>query len=204
MSLTWSESLDKELVGMLLSHGMPQELGQTNFKLQPKRDRLRPVLLYGKDKNMAPVTFDYNQQVTWLRTLVEKPLSNQLTVISTLGEDNYAKQFAALMMQIILKYSLKHKIRQTSPRWFNLQRDLDITSNETPAAVFVSNVYPDSTPYRLEQCRDLLQRFNQIPRYVVTSGVNPYEFAVNKLKSTPFAVFNFASKLERDYNLDLG
>jgi len=187
-------SLPTKNTPLLLNKGLPEELVQLNFKHELNSSLLSKSEFIYSDDGKA-----YEQstkiQLEKMKKIQEKPLANQVTVISNNWTDSIPKQVGAWIMDLIYE---RHKIVQsikTSPSWY-VANNIIPFSFDNPIALFVSNVYKDSTPYRLEQVRDLINKNSEIPRYVITSGIDPLEFAVKYLKLKPFLALNIRNNLD--------
>lgn len=179
---------------LLLNKGLPEELVQLRFSYELSTALLSTSEFIYSDDGKAYCQ-NPRQQLEKLNQIVEKPLANQVTVISNNYTDLVPKQVAAwLMSQVFERHRLVNSAK-TSPTWY-VANSLSPLTFDNPVALFVSNVYSDSTSYRLEQVRDLLNRNSSIPRYVITAGVDPLEFAVKFLKIKPFLALNIKTNFE--------
>lgn len=87
---------------------------------------------------------------------------------------------AALALQLMLQH-IENKQAQTSsdglPLWLRVSGDLRdrprIDRMNKPSLVILSNCPGNATQFKLEKVRDLLEEFNDVPRIVVTTGIDP-------------------------------
>lgn len=136
------------------------------------------------------------RQVNSIVKLLTNPLRGAPTIcISSFPTDLRAKLIACQIMNVAID---QHQARtrkhgQTMPRWHKVYggykdelRDKDIQkereSDEYPCMLILTNVLPESTPYKLEKLRDLLEKYDDIPRIVVLGGSDPLTFFATKLQ----------------------
>lgn len=60
----------------------------------------------------------------------------------------------------------------------------DAKERKNISMLIISNVGPDSTPQKIEKVRDLLERYDHIPRIVVVNGTDPVTFFAEKIRMT--------------------
>jgi hypothetical protein len=72
------------------------------------------------------------------------------------------------------------------PLWYRVYGCLsdslrDRPIQEMPCMLILSNVNEGSSNFKLEKVRDLLEKYSEIPRIVVTGGEPPCDLFANKL-----------------------
>jgi hypothetical protein len=156
--------------------------------------RIKPKLDYEDVRLRSSISI--KRQYNSLTQLMANPLRAAPTIcISSFPTDLKAKLIACqIMNQAIEQHQARNrKYGQTLPKWHKVYggykdplRDRDIEKekdgNEYPCLLILTNVLPDSTPYKLEKLRDLLEKYDDIPRIVVMSGTDPITFFATKLQ----------------------
>ena len=67
---------------------------------------------------------------------------------------------------------------------------LDEKTRRNISMLIIANVGLDSTPQKIGKVRDLLEKYDHIPRIVVVNGSDPVTFFAEKIRMTmQFAVF---------------
>lgn len=160
-----------------------------------------PQLLYGEkdifDLDEVVKTYKPNYRLTkdiaigeeaqlkHIAGLISDPYnaSNRvITCISSFPSDLRAKMVALQVMRSALEDSVE---RTRKPLWLTLYGDrLDYESikNKRPNLIVITGCNLESTQYKLERLRDILEMFNDIPRIVVTGGdCSPVELFQKRL-----------------------
>jgi hypothetical protein len=99
--------------------------------------------------------------------------------ISSMPDDEMAKRVA---LDIMYQYHKKNLYCPWHPiigKFDDSLRDRKLT--RPPHCLILTNVFLDSTPYKLELCRDILEMYSNIPRIIVTSGSNARDLVTDKL-----------------------
>jgi hypothetical protein len=135
-----------------------------------------------------------SRQVTNFLKLWENPLrGSPLFVISSYPTDIRAKQVAlAIMSKGMTQFYNKKQdnkvlIKRAPPVWHNVMggfkdKYLDSESSVLPSMMILTNVTEDATQVKLEKLRDLIVKFDSIPRVVVTCAADPLTFMLGKLR----------------------
>jgi hypothetical protein len=126
-------------------------------------------------------------------TLFTKPLDgNPVIAISSYPTDLKAKQLALVLMNRAVDSYMASRSRnirnRSQPYWHRIYggfgdslRDRNSDSTDYPCFLVLSNLDFNSTVIKLEKARDLLDRFSDIPRIVITSPDDPLTFFATKL-----------------------
>lgn len=135
-----------------------------------------------------------SRQLRAFESFISNPLwGSSLYVISSYPSDLRAKQVALYVMSKAMDNYYKRKesnkllIKRGPPVWHNIMGgyrdkylDGDITS--CPSMLILANVIEDSTQIKLEKLRDILVKYDRVPRIVVTAAIDPVSFMLGKLK----------------------
>lgn len=129
------------------------------------------------------------RQLKSLEKIVANPLlGNYTACICSFPTDHRAKALAAHIMHLGMElHDKKRKAGRTYPLWHRVfggfndpLRDKPL-SGGTPSCLIISNLTAESSQYKLEKVRDILEKFNNIPRILVVGGSDPSTFFANKL-----------------------
>lgn len=159
-----------------------------------------PQLLYGKKdeydietaaqdyKPMSPYfkgkVFSKHKQLRHLAQLIQNPfeMDPRITVISSFPDDMRAKLAALNIFNSAVEDSATTALK---PRWVTLygdRFDYEQLKTKRPSLLVVSNITMESTAYKLERLRDILEMFPKIPRIVVTGGsIDPTELFTKRV-----------------------
>ncbi|WOL24399.1 DNA polymerase [Yersinia phage fHe-Yen9-02] len=115
--------------------------------------------------------------------LLEDPLHGcPIAVLSSFPSDARAK---AAALHVFRNAVLAAGTKVRKPRWVTLygdRFDYEKLKQQRPSMLVITNVIMDSTQYKMERLRDLLEMFRDIPRVVVTGGsVDPTELFIKRL-----------------------
>ena len=178
--------LDKDRVRLLLSRGVPAQDMTTRRTLFTVDDSLVKMEV---DIPGTPVkVITRAKQLKVLQTILENPLNGAYTLgISSFPSDARAKALAIHLMNVMIDAYKKHRRPGRSlPLWHRVfggysdpLRDKPVS--EMPSALFIANIIPGSTPQKIEKVRDLLEKFSDIPRIVITAADPPIEVFANQL-----------------------
>ena len=128
------------------------------------------------------------KQVKALNSILENPIRARYSVcINSFPSDLYAKYLAVHIFQLATEaWAKRHKPGRTMPFWHRVFGGLndplrDKAQDELPSMLVITNVNDASSAYKLEKVRDLLERYSDIPRIVVSSSKDPITFFATKL-----------------------
>jgi hypothetical protein len=137
------------------------------------------------------------RQIDTCHRMLTNPLHGSPIIgIGSMATDDRAKFLAMSFMDSAIEQqrSGSHKGRLL-PVWHRVmggyQDDLrDEKVRRNISMLIIANVGPDSTPQKIEKVRDLLEKYDHIPRIVVVNGADPVSFFAEKIRMTmQFALF---------------
>jgi len=135
-----------------------------------------------------------------LLRFMQEPDLPMIYGVSGNPDDMKAKLFAAYLVQV-------HQQRmglKANVVWYTMYggfgnpliREYDPVDGKTdPTMLVISNLTPNSTSVKLDNTRDLLERFSDIPRVIVCAGEDPISFLTTRLFSPIHALAYFSEAL---------
>lgn len=143
-------------------------------------------MIESKKSNGKPLIMKKDKQIKDLRYVLDNPLKTPYVyAISGHPNDSMAKAIAGhILVAARVMSREKTSNYKDSPMWHTLLgtfADKYRDKKRNPAALVISNVYPDITQVKQEKLRDLLEMYCDIPRIVVMAGLDPVEFFTQKL-----------------------
>lgn len=176
----------RERQRLLVSRGVPGQdlvpnrsnidVSECLVKIEPNIPRIMPKLL------------TVGKQYRALAKIMESPLRSSYTLgIGSFPSDLRAKHLAQMIMSAAIDQYLEHrKPGRALPLWHRVYGGLsdnlrDKPIHDMPCMLIISNVTDGSSNYKLEKVRDLLEKFSEIPRIVITGGQPPCDLFGNKL-----------------------
>lgn len=138
-----------------------------------------------------------------LALFCEDPATPLIYGVSGAPDDTKAKLFAAYLLSIHLA-----KVKDARVEWAVLyggfenpiMRKYDKEHGDEerdPTILVISNLTPNATTVKLDKARDLIERFQKIPRIVVSAGEDPISFHSTKLYTPINALAYFSETLLR-------
>lgn len=131
------------------------------------------------------------KQATHLSTLFRNPLRGQPVIgIGSFPSDLRARMLALnLMERAIMAQDIAKRGRLASrdyPLWHKVYGGLgdpirDKGMPDNPSMLIISNIDIDSTGFKVEKVRDIIEQNTHIPRVIVVSGCDPMTFFARKL-----------------------
>lgn len=180
------KGFSKERTKLLLSRGVPgQDMipKKTNIEIGEALVKMEPNI-----QRVLPKTISTGKQLKMLQTIMENPLRNSYTVgIGSFPTDLRAKWLAmTIMSRAIDEHIRNRRPGRSMPLWYRVYGGLsdslrDRPIQEMPCMLILSNVNDGSSNFKLEKVRDLLEKYSEIPRIVVTGGEPPCDLFANKL-----------------------
>lgn len=181
------KAFDKERADILVSRGVPrQELipRKCNIDLDTAFVKMTPVIPRTSQRVISSV-----KQERVFETIIEHPLRNSYTMgIGSFPSDLRAKYVAQLIMNAAVDaHKLHRRNGRNLPLWHRVYGGLtdslrDKPINDIPSMLIIANVdCTNSSNYKLEKVRDLLEKFSDIPRIVVSGGEPPCDLFANRL-----------------------
>lgn len=182
----WIKPFSKERQKLMFSKGVP---GQD---MVTKRTRIGVMdALVKMEPNIArvlPKAITVSKQVKVLQQILANPLKGHYTLgIGSFPSDMRAKYLAMLVMNAAIDEHLRNrKPGRSLPLWHRVYGGLgdplrDRPIVDMPSMLIIANLNDDSSNFKLEKVRDLLEKFSEIPRIVITGGEPPVELFANKL-----------------------
>lgn len=169
--------------------GYAFSLARNPFVVEDSVVRIEPKAVEWLPENCDVKSISVKKQIASLDALLAHPLKgNGITCISSYPSDTRAKLLAANIVDRAIELQIKGAVRgKAYPLWHRLyggfndplrdNRELD------PCSMLVlTNIGPDSTPQKLEKLRDLLERYDNIPKVVVVNGTDPVTFFAEKMR----------------------
>lgn len=124
------------------------------------------------------------EQLDYFANLMDNPLEVEprITVLSSFPSDHRAKMAALNVFNNAVE-DTAGKIAK--PYWltlYNDRLDYEKIKAKRPNFLVITNVVMESTSYKLERLRDILEMFPKIPRIVVTGGnIDPVELFTSRI-----------------------
>lgn len=168
------KSYTKQQEKLLISRGVPYvDLvpKRTLINVQDALVRIEPDI-----PKVIPKTVSVVKQLKGIQAILDRPLRGSYTVgISSFPTDLRAKYLAQLiMLRAIEQHTLAKKNGKVLPMWHRLYGGLvDVLrdkQSENPCMLILCNINENSTSIKIEKCRDLLEKFSDIPRIVINGG----------------------------------
>lgn len=167
---------DEQSIKLLKSRGIP------NFKKSFNIKGSIGVIAYEDN------TISINTQLNWLKSIIDKtPNIPFIYTISTDHNTIKAKAIAGLIALAYFSKGMKKSIENKGlPLWHNVYggykdplRDENTINNIN--LLIVDNIAKNSTDVKLEKARDLLEKYDNIPRIVIATGLDPFSLIREKL-----------------------
>lgn len=178
--------LSKERQKLLLARGVPgQDMipRKSNIDVLENLVKMEPNIPRAMSKIIAPA-----KQMKKLNALFEHPLRSAYTLgIGSFPSDLRAKHLAITLMNAAIdEYIKKRPPGRAYPLWHRVYGGLgdglrDRPVSEMPCMLIISNINMESSSIKVEKVRDLLEKYSEIPRIVITGGEPPVDFFANKL-----------------------
>lgn len=129
------------------------------------------------------------KQLTGIEKVLNNPLSGSYTMcIGSYPSDVRAQVLAVNFMNKAIDAQIGgHHRGRAYPLWHRLMGSLwdplrDSRENENMSMLIISNVGVDSSQVKLEKLRDLLVRYEHIPKIVVVNGIDPVTFFAERVR----------------------
>lgn len=127
------------------------------------------------------------RQLKGLAALMQNPFrGNYVVGISSFPSDLRAKHLAVTIMHHAIQHQRSMRTGKALPHWHRVFGGFNDTLRdkmqvEVPSMLIISNVNDQSSSFKLEKVRDLLEKFSNIPRIVVMGGQDPCSLFTQKL-----------------------
>lgn len=186
MDKLYLRHLTKDREKLLLGRGVPLS---DMIHGSAAYDVLENITKYETDiPGLHARTVSIVKQRRALESIVDNPIRARYAMcINSFPSDMLAKHLAIRIFdEACFAWARRHKPGRTLPVWHRVfgglndpMRDKD--SGEIPSLLVISNVNDNSSAYKLEKVRDLLEKFSHVPRIVVSSSKDPITFFATKL-----------------------
>lgn len=126
-------------------------------------------------------------QLSAIERLLAHPLHGSPIIgVGSFPSDLRAKMLVINIMDRAIQYQMTRARRTPShyPLWhkvFGGFGDPLLDSQQSMSMLIISNVGLDSTAPKIEKVRDLLVKYDNIPRIVLTHGCDPMQFFLQKM-----------------------
>lgn len=138
-----------------------------------------------KTPGMRPMSMPLKRQLKYAKRLFDDPLHSYRSIaICSYPSDLWAKRVALALFYRAVEAQSKRRGVMSAPLWHRVYSgfgDSLLTSSERPSFLVISNLTVDSTNFKLEKARDLMERHENIPRVIVATGCDPVTFLRTKL-----------------------
>lgn len=181
------KGFDKNRENLLVSRGVPgQDLPtkRIHIDIAASLVKIEPEIPHSPARNISAL-----KQFKVLTSILDHPLRSSYTIgISSFPSDLRAKYLALMIMSAAIDaYKASHKPGRGLPLWHRVYGGLTDTLRDKPIAempsmLIITNVGPDSTSMKMEKVRDLLEKFSDIPRVLVTGRDPPCNLFANRLQ----------------------
>jgi hypothetical protein len=180
------KGFSKERAKLMLARGVP---GQDMIPKKAKIDVTEALVKMDPNiPRVLPKGISTGKQLRALTHILENPLRGSYTVgIGSFPSDLRAKYMAQTIMDAAIDaYNTHRRPGRSLPLWHRVYGGLtdnlrDKPIQEMPCMLILSNVNEGSSNFKLEKVRDLLEKFSEIPRIVITGGEPPCDLFANKL-----------------------
>lgn len=157
--------------------------------------RYAPETISPESEQLENVFIDWDRQLEYLAAFTANPDRPMVYCVTSSPDDLRAKYFAAYLAQLHMTALGSKANVLWSTLYYGANEALRDSFNEvksTPTMLVISNLTCDSTPRRIEDARDLLERYiDRIPIVVVAAGEDPISFMTFRLRSPVNAVTYF-------------
>lgn len=185
--ILYLKKFSKESEKQLISCGVPPQdlpIKRTSIDVEKSLVHIDPDIPGVPTRSISPA-----KQYAILNSLLEHPLRSSYSIgISSFPSDARAKYLAlAIMEQALITYKENPRKRagRVPPIWHRVyggyNDPLRDKFSDIPCMLIISNVNVDSTPIKIEKVRDLLEKFSNVPRIIVTGGEPPCNLFIKKL-----------------------
>lgn len=182
----WIKGLSRERTKLMASRGVPgQDMMPRKFRLPVSENlvKMDPTI-----PRMLPKAVVAARQFRSLQAIMAHPLKSAYTLgIGSFPSDLRAKFLAITIMNAAIDEHLRlRKPGRAMPLWHRVYGGLgdslrDKPIHEMPSMLIISNLSGESSNFKLEKVRDLLEKFSDIPRIVISGGEPPVDLFANRL-----------------------
>lgn len=201
---------DTQRQNLLKSRGVDGyafSLARSPFQVEEALVRIKPVvrnienLVKNNQIELAPSSITWlpegfvlrsisvKKQINGIQKVMDNPLHGNYTMaIGSYPSDVRAKVLAANFMNRAIDAQMQGVQRgRAYPLWHPLMGNQwdslrDAREPENMSMLIITNVGVDSSRTKLEKLRDLLEKFNNIPKIVVVNGIDPVTFFAERVR----------------------
>lgn len=189
--------LDSRLYPKLVARGMPRDV----IRMPAFNTDQHLISFASEMEGLKTRRVTKKQQQQALLRVLERPFSAPyLMAISSSPNDGKAKQLAAFLLQNAMRAHMSGKFRSTRgrdmPMWHFLTgsfQDKLRDGEDRPSMLILSNLTKDSTNVKFEKCRDILEKYNDIPRIIVMTPDDPLTMVNSRLYMPVNVVLHLAT-----------
>lgn len=168
--------------------GYAFSLARNPFVLEDALVRIKPQVKWLPEDFLLK-SISIKKQINSIERVFQHPLKGNYTfAIGSYPSDVRAKLLAVNVMNraIDAQMSGVHRGR-AYPLWHRLYGNFadplrDAKDNEPISMLVLTNVGVDSSQTKLEKLRDLLERYDSIPKVIVVNGTDPVSFFADRVR----------------------
>jgi hypothetical protein len=160
-----------------------------------------PVAFGLESERLNEKIIEANKQNESLSMFADDPTLPLIYGVSGNPDDRKAKLFAAYLLALHIS-----KVKDARIEWATLyggfdnhtMRKYDRENGDElrdPTIIVLSNLTPNASTVKLDKARDLIERFDKIPRIVVSCGEDPISFHATRLFAPLNAMAYFSERL---------
>jgi hypothetical protein len=116
-----------------------------------------------------------------LAKFIENPCRSMIYGVGGNPDDAKAKYFAAYLVAL----HMQHLKGDANPVWATLYGGFDNhyldKERAPPTLIVITNLTVNSTAFRIEKARDIIEAYPNVPRIVVCAGLDPMSFLATRL-----------------------
>lgn len=182
---------DTERVKLLKSRGVDGyafSMARSPFVMEDALVRIKPQVQWLPDDFLLR-SISVKKQINGIDRVLQHPLHGSYTMaIGSYPSDVRAKVLALNIMNKAIDAQMSGSQRgRAYPLWHRLYGNFqdplrDSKEPEHISMLVITNVGVDSSQVKLEKLRDLLERYDSIPRIVVVNGVDPVSFFAERVR----------------------
>jgi hypothetical protein len=163
---------------------------QSAFKFQPSAFGL-------ESQRLNERIIEASVQTNSLSLFLKDPTRALVYSVSGNPDESKARYFAAYLVQEHIKAMGEYANVIWYPMYGGYSNPLMDRSDDLgmPSMIVLTNLTPVSTQIKLEKARDILARYQDIPRIVVSAGMDPLSFMTTRLHSAVNALAYFSESL---------
>lgn len=195
---------DSDRVKLLKSQGVDGtalQVMRSPFLLDDALVSITPMVPKWLPEDYQIAKTSVKRQIESCYRMLTNPLHGSPIIgIGSMATDERAKFLAMSIMDAAIDQqrsgSHKGKLLPIWHRVFGGYQDemRDEKQRRNISMLIIANVGPDSTPHKLEKVRDLLEKYDNIPRIVVVNGCDPVTFFAEKMRMPMQFAFMLNSK----------